>query len=518
MPTPNPGEARDGFVDRCIPIVLEDGTATDGDEAVAICHSLYDQAQSEATMSDKRTDRQDIDYKSLPGFETKTIPTFVKNVDEAQGIVEHIISVFGIVDDGRDVVMPGSFAKTIAEHGSRVRVLDQHNYDSALRTVGRPISIREIGRDDLPLEVTAQYPAATGGVLATTQYALDTDNGRNMFALVAGGFLPETSIGYDALDTEEEFREIDGDKVAVRLLKTIRLWEYSNVIWGMNPATSTVSAKGKETDAKVVSGSTNLPLADRDRAWDAAAAIQGVRRVTDSAEEPSAQYRNGFFWFDGETPELYTSYKFPFADDIGGELTAVPRAIFAGAARLDGSDIPDADKDRIRSRMSRYYARMREQFDDENIVPPWEKAKEATPDDHDYLGVMMAQFCGLVRSNVKDEWIADRIIDIIMRVPVETGVEAKVGRAISGARVKRIRGAIGKARDALDDLDAMLAEVEPVDDSDKQQAAPQSGAADDSDVDGAGPDDEPPTSEADLLMIQVHKLKTREYDTLEVTE
>jgi hypothetical protein len=43
MPTPTPGESRNDFIDRCIPIVIEDGTAEDGGQAFAVCNSLYDQ-------------------------------------------------------------------------------------------------------------------------------------------------------------------------------------------------------------------------------------------------------------------------------------------------------------------------------------------------------------------------------------------------------------------------------------------------------------------------------------------
>lgn len=43
MPTPNPGESRADFVDRCIPIVIDEGTAEDGAQAAAICHSMFDQ-------------------------------------------------------------------------------------------------------------------------------------------------------------------------------------------------------------------------------------------------------------------------------------------------------------------------------------------------------------------------------------------------------------------------------------------------------------------------------------------
>jgi len=45
MPKPKPNETEAEFVDRCIPIVLADGTAQDGSQAAAICHSKWDEAQ-----------------------------------------------------------------------------------------------------------------------------------------------------------------------------------------------------------------------------------------------------------------------------------------------------------------------------------------------------------------------------------------------------------------------------------------------------------------------------------------
>ncbi|NIV36793.1 MAG: phage major capsid protein [Anaerolineae bacterium] len=45
MPEPREGETRQDFVERCIPIVLEDGTAQDPDQAAAVCHSMWEEAQ-----------------------------------------------------------------------------------------------------------------------------------------------------------------------------------------------------------------------------------------------------------------------------------------------------------------------------------------------------------------------------------------------------------------------------------------------------------------------------------------
>lgn len=46
MPTPTTGESHDDFISRCIPIVIDDGTASDEEQAVAVCESLWDQEQS----------------------------------------------------------------------------------------------------------------------------------------------------------------------------------------------------------------------------------------------------------------------------------------------------------------------------------------------------------------------------------------------------------------------------------------------------------------------------------------
>ena len=47
MPSVKPGESESDFVSRCIPVVLDDGTASDETQAAAICHSMF--AQSKET-------------------------------------------------------------------------------------------------------------------------------------------------------------------------------------------------------------------------------------------------------------------------------------------------------------------------------------------------------------------------------------------------------------------------------------------------------------------------------------
>ena len=41
MPQPEPTEKKEDFIKRCIPIVLDEGTAKTPDQAVAICNAIY---------------------------------------------------------------------------------------------------------------------------------------------------------------------------------------------------------------------------------------------------------------------------------------------------------------------------------------------------------------------------------------------------------------------------------------------------------------------------------------------
>ena len=181
--------------------------------------------------------------------EYKVIPYFGLKVIEDQGIVEHLISVFGVEDLGGDIVFPGAFTKTITERAGMIRVLDSHNTRSALDVVGMPISLAEIGRTELPAKVLEKYPEATGGLKATTQFLMETPEGKGIFDRIKAGAVTEFSFAYDTLDSDHSDKEDGG---TVRNLRTLRLWEYSPVVFGMNPATAVTDAKSHDVDAASV--------------------------------------------------------------------------------------------------------------------------------------------------------------------------------------------------------------------------------------------------------------------------
>jgi len=55
MPKPKPDESHDDFIERCIPIVLEEETAEDEKQAYAICESYWEEAQKEKNKTKDET-------------------------------------------------------------------------------------------------------------------------------------------------------------------------------------------------------------------------------------------------------------------------------------------------------------------------------------------------------------------------------------------------------------------------------------------------------------------------------
>ena len=114
----------------------------------------------------------------------------------------------------------------------------------------------------------------------------------------------------------------------------------------------------------------DLPLGDRNRRWDGTAAEQRVRKWAGATEEPNLKYRRAHVWYDGGAKDNFTAYKLLIADVVDGTLTAMPRAIMAAAAVIQGSrggiDLPQQDIARVKSHLAKYYRKLGE-------TPPWQR-------------------------------------------------------------------------------------------------------------------------------------------------
>lgn len=242
---------------------------------------------------------------------------------------EGFASTFGNMDFDDDVILPGAFRESLKK---RIPVLLwQHNTHEP---VGMP---EEIFEDENGLILKGVLPKAD-----------DLVRGRIIPQMKIGS-IRSMSIGF-SIPAEGSFIEN-----GIRFIKTIELFEVSLVTFPANPL---ALVQGFKT----VVPFQDLPIADRDRAWDSSAALARVRTFTDSTESPNQSYRRAFLWFDSEAPENFGSYKLPIADVIDGRLTAVPRGIFAANAALAGArggvDLPSADRPRVQANVDRYLAKI----------------------------------------------------------------------------------------------------------------------------------------------------------------
>lgn len=337
--------------DRC-PASRPYGVVKTQDNELEGCH----ETQAEAMDQVQALFAAEAERSAPPPREVRLYPFADVEVREDDGKLrmEGYAAVFDSLSEDlgfREKVAPGAFRRTLRSRPD-VRLLVNHDPNLILaRTKNKTLSLEE---DDKGLHVEAE--------MAPTTYAQD------LAVLLRRRDVDQMSFGFQVVRDAWEDGE---DGARIRTLREVRLFDTSVVTF---PAYEETLA-----ELRAVSGATDLPLAPREREWDADAAEGRVRSWSDSEDAPSARYRQAFFWFDSENPDQFTAYKLGFADVIDGRLTAVPRGIFAVAAVLSGArggvDIPASDAAGVRSRVETYYGRMREAFEDESIVVPWERAK-----------------------------------------------------------------------------------------------------------------------------------------------
>jgi len=66
MPEPKEGEEKKEFIQRCIPIVIDDGTAEDGAQAYAICNSMWEQSKKSDIIAVKAIGDWQLDVLAIP--------------------------------------------------------------------------------------------------------------------------------------------------------------------------------------------------------------------------------------------------------------------------------------------------------------------------------------------------------------------------------------------------------------------------------------------------------------------
>jgi predicted RNase H-like nuclease (RuvC/YqgF family) len=168
-------------------------------------------------------------------MEHKAAPAFLMGIDGRT--VTGIAAVHGNVDDGGDRSYPGVFGDFTVNGRSRARFLWQH--DSNQPPIATIDQVYEVGRADLPDAVLKYAPNATGGTAVKRTYLEDAFADR-VFGGVRSGAITEMSYAYDAKD----FKHIEEGDRLVRDIYKAEVYDWSDVNWGMNPATSADGQKG----------------------------------------------------------------------------------------------------------------------------------------------------------------------------------------------------------------------------------------------------------------------------------
>lgn len=142
--------------------------------------------------------------------ETRVLDTdfALKSVDAA-GAFEGYASVFDREDQGRDMIAPGAFLRSLKERGpEEIKFLWQHDPTE-------PIGVLEAVRED------------KRGLYVKGRLLLDVQRAREAHALMRAGALDGLSIGFRAVKSAVD------DVTGLRRLEDVDLWEISLVTFPM---------------------------------------------------------------------------------------------------------------------------------------------------------------------------------------------------------------------------------------------------------------------------------------------
>lgn len=133
--------------------------------------------------------------------------------DEGAGTVQGYASVFGLLDRGGDIVLPGAFKQSIADWKRKKKSVPMLWQHSSAEPIGVWTDLAEDER----------------GLKATGTLIMDVPKAAEARALIKGGAVSGLSIGYRTKEAELD------RTTGVRKLKKVELWEVSLVTFPMLP-------------------------------------------------------------------------------------------------------------------------------------------------------------------------------------------------------------------------------------------------------------------------------------------
>lgn len=144
-------------------------------------------------------------------------PLELKSID-SHGRFAGYASVFGVLDNQRDIVLRGAFAQTLPGRTSEIKFLWQH-------------------RSDEPIGTFARMFEDARGLYVEGTLLLDVQRAREAYALLKQGAVSGLSIGYSPV------RYTIDAETGARVLSEVKLWEVSLVTFPANEAAGVTVVK-----------------------------------------------------------------------------------------------------------------------------------------------------------------------------------------------------------------------------------------------------------------------------------
>ncbi len=94
MPDPQPNESKDDFMERCVPQVLDEGTADDNPQAVAICEAFWSEREMSQNDVERRVIAADMEIRASEDGEPDRMVGYAIRYNEAShdlgGFTEYV--------------------------------------------------------------------------------------------------------------------------------------------------------------------------------------------------------------------------------------------------------------------------------------------------------------------------------------------------------------------------------------------------------------------------------------------
>lgn len=211
-----------------------------------------------------------MQYKDIAKVEYK--------VDKQKREVTGYAAIFNNIDRVDDKIVQGAFSNTLNQkfHG---RI-----------AAGKPPSIKALWqhRTDKPIGLPIHMEEDSKGLLTVTKLS-ETPTNDEYMTLISDGVVDSMSIGYDAL--QKEYIELE--RRNIRILKELRLWEYSFVTFPANELADVVSVKNlifeiEEKRGRVLSAKNEEEIKGAlDSLDNAVSRLRGVIELVASGDDPA---------------------------------------------------------------------------------------------------------------------------------------------------------------------------------------------------------------------------------------